>query len=247
MAGSASPTNTGRRLCCPIPRPVCRRASPPPISAARKTYQTDYLLDQQTVPPGGTATAQARLFAGAKEVRDRRYLRQKTRPQPLRASDRLGLVLFHHQAAVLDDRLAVQVAGQFRARDPRGHRHHQDRVLPARQQILRLDGEDEGGAAADDGNPRALCRRQGQAAAGADGAVQAGEDQSAGRLSADPAADPGLLRALQGAVRHHRNAARAVLRLDQGSCRAGSDQLFQPVRTDPVAIRLRLGVPSDRS
>ena len=31
--------------------------------------------------------------------------------------------------------------------------------------------------------------------------------------------DPGLLRALQGAVRHHRDAARAVLRLDQGSRR----------------------------
>ena len=30
------------------------------------------------------------------------------------------------------------------------------RVLPARQQILRLDGEDEGGTAADDGAARAL-------------------------------------------------------------------------------------------
>jgi YidC/Oxa1 family membrane protein insertase len=33
-----------------------------------KTYQTDYLLDPQTVAPGGTGTADARLFAGAKEV-----------------------------------------------------------------------------------------------------------------------------------------------------------------------------------
>jgi YidC/Oxa1 family membrane protein insertase len=33
-----------------------------------KTYQADYLLDAQTVPPGGTATAEGRLFAGAKEV-----------------------------------------------------------------------------------------------------------------------------------------------------------------------------------
>src|SRR3954452_22946479 len=32
------------------------------------TYQTDYLLDAQTVPIGGTATANARLFAGAKEA-----------------------------------------------------------------------------------------------------------------------------------------------------------------------------------
>lgn len=33
-----------------------------------KTYQADYLQDMQTIPPGGTASATARLFAGAKEV-----------------------------------------------------------------------------------------------------------------------------------------------------------------------------------
>jgi YidC/Oxa1 family membrane protein insertase len=35
----------------------------------QKRYQTDYLLDARTVAPGATATADARLFAGAKEVR----------------------------------------------------------------------------------------------------------------------------------------------------------------------------------
>ncbi len=34
-----------------------------------ETYQTDYLLDARTVAPGATTTADARLFAGAKEVR----------------------------------------------------------------------------------------------------------------------------------------------------------------------------------
>jgi YidC/Oxa1 family membrane protein insertase len=33
-----------------------------------KTYQTDYLLTAQTIAPGATGTAEARLFAGAKEV-----------------------------------------------------------------------------------------------------------------------------------------------------------------------------------
>jgi len=33
-----------------------------------RTYQTDYLLDAKTVAPGATATADGRLFAGAKEV-----------------------------------------------------------------------------------------------------------------------------------------------------------------------------------
>ena len=34
-----------------------------------KTYQTDYLLDARTIAPGATGTADARVFAGAKEVR----------------------------------------------------------------------------------------------------------------------------------------------------------------------------------
>ena len=33
-----------------------------------KKFQTDYLLDPQTIAPGATGTASARLFAGAKEV-----------------------------------------------------------------------------------------------------------------------------------------------------------------------------------
>jgi len=33
-----------------------------------QTYQTDYLLDPQTIAPGTTGTAETRLFAGAKEV-----------------------------------------------------------------------------------------------------------------------------------------------------------------------------------
>jgi YidC/Oxa1 family membrane protein insertase len=33
-----------------------------------KTYQADYVQDAQTIEPGGTASATARLFAGAKEV-----------------------------------------------------------------------------------------------------------------------------------------------------------------------------------
>ncbi len=39
-----------------------------------KTYQTDYLLDPQTVAAGGSASASARLFAGAKESKTGRRL-----------------------------------------------------------------------------------------------------------------------------------------------------------------------------
>ncbi len=37
-------------------------------SGGVKSYQTDYLLDAQTVAPGATGSADARLFAGAKEI-----------------------------------------------------------------------------------------------------------------------------------------------------------------------------------
>jgi YidC/Oxa1 family membrane protein insertase len=37
-------------------------------AGGQKTYQTDYLLDPQTVAPGATGTVTAQLFAGAKEV-----------------------------------------------------------------------------------------------------------------------------------------------------------------------------------
>ena len=37
-------------------------------AGGQKTYQTDYLLEPQTVAPGATGSVDARLFAGAKEV-----------------------------------------------------------------------------------------------------------------------------------------------------------------------------------
>jgi YidC/Oxa1 family membrane protein insertase len=38
------------------------------LQGQTKTYQTAYLLDRQTIAPGATGSANARLFAGAKEV-----------------------------------------------------------------------------------------------------------------------------------------------------------------------------------
>jgi YidC/Oxa1 family membrane protein insertase len=64
------------------------------------------------------------------------------------------------------------------------------------------------------------------AAAGHDGALQEREDQPGGRLLAGADPDPGVLRALQGALRHHRNASRAVLRLDPGPFGADPTSLF---------------------
>ena len=125
-------------------------------TGTQKTYQTDYLGDAQTIAPGATGTTNARLFAGAKEVAVVDGYEKQLGAQPLRPADRLGLVLFHHQADVLVDRLDLPARRQFRHRHPADHRPHQGDLLPARQQVLRLDGEDEGGAAGDGRDPRAL-------------------------------------------------------------------------------------------
>ncbi len=201
----------------------------------RPRYQADFLTDadhRRARPVGDRRDAGLRRRQGGRQDPG---LRDRPEDPPVRPPDRLGLVLFHHQADVLPDRLALQAARQFRPRHPRHHRHRQGHLLPARQQVLHVDGEHEEGAAEDAGDPREIRGRQDEAAAGDDGALQDREDQSDRRLLADADPDPGLLRALQGALRHHRDAPRAVLRLDPGSRRARSDLDLQPVR--PAALR----------
>ena len=82
-------------------------------------------------------------------------------------------------------------------------------------------------------------RRQDEAAAGADGALQEGEDQPGRRLLAGADPDPGVLRALQGALRHHRDAPRAVLRLDPRPRGAGSRPRSSTCSASCPTIRAR--------
>lgn len=53
-------------------------------------------------------------------------------------------------------------------------------------------------------------------------------------LPAHPAANPDLLRPLPDPVQRHRDAPRALLRLDPRPLRAGPDQCVEPVRPDPL-------------
>jgi YidC/Oxa1 family membrane protein insertase len=52
----------------PDPAAVISAHFTPKTIGGVKTYQTDYVLDAQTIPSGGTGAASTRLFAGAKEV-----------------------------------------------------------------------------------------------------------------------------------------------------------------------------------
>src|SRR5439155_5447079 len=85
-----------------------------------------------------------------------------------------------------------------------------------------LDGEDESRGAEDESASRAIRRRQAAAPSEDDGAVSAGENQSAGRLPADTRADSGVHRALLGAALRRRASSCAVDRLDPRSLGARS-------------------------
>ena len=145
-----------------------------------------------------------------------RQLRVQARHQEVLPDDRLGLVLDDHDPDVPASRRDLQGRRQFRRRNPHRHCARQARLLPARQSLIQFNGENEEDSAEDRRVEGALPRRSRQAAARADGAVQARGGQSRSRLPADGDPDPGVLCALQGHLHHHRDAPRAVLRLDQG-------------------------------
>ena len=71
---------------------------------AAEDYQTDFLGDARVIAPGASSEVVSHVFAGAKEVAHDRRLRSQSRHQEVRSDDRLGLVLFHHQAVVPTDR-----------------------------------------------------------------------------------------------------------------------------------------------
>ena len=66
-----------------------------------ETYQTDYLLDARTIAPGASTDGRRAAVRRRQGSARHQRLREAAQPQPLRSADRLGLVLFHHQAAVL--------------------------------------------------------------------------------------------------------------------------------------------------
>jgi YidC/Oxa1 family membrane protein insertase len=114
-AGWASPTSTGRWRWCPRAR---SRSSPsyswfddgPPALSGR-------LRDRRESRwrPGGSSSVETLVFAGAKEVGTIQAYESRAADSPVRPADRLGLVLFHHQADVLSDRHALSRASAISA------------------------------------------------------------------------------------------------------------------------------------
>ena len=120
-----------------------------------------------------------RRQGGAHHQRDRDQARHRG-PQ---LHDRLGLVLFPDQALLLPARLAQRHRRQLRRGHSAGDRAGQAGGLPARQQVLCLDEQDEEAPARDGEAQGRVSGRPDEAAAGDDGALQAREG-----LAARPAA-----------------------------------------------------------
>ncbi len=199
-------------------------------------YQVDFLAQEpQVVAPGATATQASRMFAGAKEVRLLDPTKARTSIPSFDKAVDFGWFYFLTKPFFYAlDWLNAHLR-QFRSGDPGVHRLHQGAVLPAGQQILPLDEQDEAARPEDDGAARAVQGRAGQAAIGDDGALQDREGEPGQRLPADGDPDPGVLLALQGDLHHHRDAPGAVLRLDPRPVGGRPDQRVQPVR--PAAVR----------
>ena len=129
MPGSASPTNTGRRRCCPTPTPSCRRASPSgTLGATRRPTRPIICSISATIAPGATGTANARLFAGAKEVS--RLVDGYDKALKLNRFELLidwGWFYFITKPMFLVIDWLYPAARQFRHRHPARHRPDQDR------------------------------------------------------------------------------------------------------------------------
>jgi YidC/Oxa1 family membrane protein insertase len=191
-----------------------------------RTYQTDYLQDAQTIAIGGTGSANARLFAGAKEASvvginfpvgglggynrqldlnhfdlliDWGWFYFITKPMFL-ALDFFYHLVGNFGVAILLVTVLVKLLFFPLANKSYASMAKMKSVQPQLAALKERYPDDK---------------------------VKQQQDRW---LSSRRLADSGVLLALQGAVRHHRNAPRAVLWLDQGSVVAGSDQPVHAVR-----------------
>ncbi len=117
-------------------------------------------------------------------------------------------------------------------------------MFPVAQKQFASMAGDARGAAEDEGAAGTLQGRQAEAAAGDGCALQGRRGEPAGGLPADAAADPDVLRALQGADAGDRHAPPALRVVDQGPFGARSAAHPEPVRRcsiSPCRASLRSG------
>ncbi len=168
---------------------------------------------------GGRGDLVVAALRGRQGVGDAAPLPERGRRRGLRRLHRLGLVLLPHQADLRRAALAQRRHRQHGRRHHRAHARDQGRSVPAGLQVLRLDGADEGAAAADGGAQGARGRRPPEDADGHDGALQDQQGEPGRRVPADPAPDSDLLQPLQGDLRHDRACATRPSSARSRTCR----------------------------
>jgi YidC/Oxa1 family membrane protein insertase len=183
-----------------------------------RTYQTDYLAQPLTIAPGTTGTADARLFAGAKEVS---VVGINFPFGPSGYNEALHL---NHFDLLIDwgwfyflakpsscARLFLPALRQFRHSDPISRGADKTIVRPVRQPLLPRDERNEAAPTADRCHSPAISGRQGAREQRDHRAVQARKRHRAFRLPANPNPIDCVLPAVQTAERYHRNAPSTVL------------------------------------
>ena len=210
---------------------------------ARPRYQSDFISDPITVAPGASAEVETKVFAGAKEVgtiqayQADRKIREFdllidwgwfyfiTKPM-FYLIDFLYRLLGNFGLAILATTVIVKLIFFPLANKSYVSMANMKKVQPAMLEIREKYADDK--------------MKQQQAM------MELYKQEKINPLAGcwpilHP--DSGVLRALQGALRHHRDAPCAVLRLDPGPRRPRSDLALQPVR--PAALR-RARLPDDR-
>ncbi len=168
-------------------------------------YQTEVRQPLMSVAPGATAQASMQLFAGAKVYEILKTYQDHGIGAFVDAID-WGWFFFLTKPIFLLLHFLHGLIGNMGLADHRADLRAEADRAAAGLHVLRLDGADEGTAARDGRAEGARRRRQAAHAARDDAALQGKEGQPRRRLSAGPAADPDLLLALQGDLRHDRAA-----------------------------------------
>ena len=205
-------------------------------------YQADFLGKEHSVAPGATFETTTRVFAGAKEVNtidnyqaalgikkfdlmiDWGWFYFITKPL-FRLIDAIYHVVGNFGVAILIVTVLVKLA--FFPLANRSYRS-MAKMKKIQPQIAALKDIYPDDKVKQQQEQMELFKKEG---------VNPGR-----RLPADGDPDPGVLRALQGHLHHDRDAACAVLRLDQGPFRARPDQCLHAVRADPLGADRAPGV-----
>ena len=115
------------------------------------TYQGDYLLGAREIAPGASTEVSGQLFAGAKEVRVINAYEDNLKIPRFELMIDWGWFYFITKPMFWLIDFFYHLLGNFGLVHPRGDGAREGGVLPAREQVLRVDVEDEEDPAGTDG------------------------------------------------------------------------------------------------